>query len=62
MSEMVKEWLKDLYETAIEDTKTAIANERLWANSGECANEHCENIDTMEEYIEVLTELKEKIN
>jgi hypothetical protein len=62
MNPMIKMWLNDLYTTAIEESKTAISNERIWANGGDDAEFHCGNIDTLEEYIEVLTQLKEEIN
>ena len=35
MNEMVKGWLKELYEGEIAETKAAIANERIWAKDSE---------------------------
>ena len=59
MNEMVKEWFKELYKEAIEESKSAIANERLWqngANTDEGINMHEENIQNLEEYIAALQE------
>ena len=67
MNEMIKEWLNELYDEVtelydeeIKETKAAIANERIWANGADDPTLHCKNIETLEEYLEVLENLKEK--
>lgn len=61
MDEMIKEWLKQLYENEIEESKANIENEHLWelGYDGEEPNPHTENIERLNEYVEIL---KKKIN
>lgn len=57
MNEMVKGWLKELYEGAIAETKATIANERIWAKGApndETIAMHDENARLQEEYLAVL--------
>lgn len=63
MNEIIKEWLKQLYEQAIVDTKIDISNNHLWelGYDGEEPNPHTEAIELLKEYIEVLKELKEGV-
>lgn len=59
MNEMVKEWFKQLYKDAIDEARSAIANERLWQNgadSDEGIAMHEQNIANLEEYVAVLTQ------
>lgn len=65
MNEMIKFWLTDLYEREIEEIKGTISNNRLCILSA--ANEEEErmfiqNEMDMREYLEVLEELKKKVN
>lgn len=55
----VQEWLNNLYTEAIEEAEQTISNERLWEKgyNGE-HNPHTENIETLKQYISVLTKLK----
>lgn len=64
MNEMVKGWLKELYKDAMEETESAIANERLWANGApndEIAM-HDENARLLEEYYEVLQDKLDELD
>ena len=65
MNEIIKFWLTDLYEREIEEIKGTISNNRLCILSA--ANEEEErmfiqNEMDMREYLEVLEELKKKVN
>ena len=59
----VKEWLTNLYTEAIEEAEQSLSNERLWEKgyNGEDTNPHTENIETLEQYISVLTQLRTDI-
>lgn len=68
MSETVRIWMENIGKhpsvetimSEIEEAKSAIENERLWAlgsNSQEVAEMHNENVSLLEEYIESLNEL-----
>ena len=62
MDEMVKIWVKTLYNEEIDSATQAISNERLWLKGSTTAkeqNSHMENIRRYEEYIETLEGLKE---
>ena len=64
MNEMIKCWLTDLYEREIEEIKGTISNNHLCILSA--ANEEEErmfiqNEMNMREYLEVLEELKKKV-
>ena len=65
MNEMVKNWLIELYEREIKEIKGTISNNSLCILSA--ANEEEErmfiqNEMDMREYLEVLEELKKKVN
>ena len=57
----VKEWLTNLYTEAIEEAEHTISNERLLEKGydGEDTNPHTENIETLNQYISVLTQLRD---
>lgn len=59
----VQEWLNNLYTEAIEEAEQSLSNERLWEKGydGEEDNPHTENIETLKEYISVLTQLRADI-
>ena len=62
MDEMVKMWVKALYNEEIDSATQAISNERLWLKGSTTATEqnaHMGNIKRYEEYIETLEGLKE---
>ena len=63
MDEMVKCWLKQLYENEIDNIKGTISNEHLWelGYDGEEPNPYTENIERLKEYLEVLEEKLEEI-
>ena len=58
---MVQEWLNNLSTEAIEEAEQTIKNERVWEKgyNGEEDNPHTENIKTIEQYISVLTQLRD---
>lgn len=65
MNETVKQWFRDLYQDAIEESKAAIANERIWQNGAETDEEiamHEQNIEALEEYIELLQDRLEELD
>ena len=65
MNNTVKEWLKELYNGAIEDAKGTIANERIWANGANGDEEtqmHLDNINLNEEYIAELERLRDDLD
>ena len=65
MNDMVKGWLADLYKEAIEETKSAIANERIWQNGADTDEEiemREQNIANLEEYLEVLEAKLNEVN
>ena len=59
----VQEWLNNLYTEAIEEAEQSLSNERLWEKGydGEEDNPHTENIEAIEQYISVLTQLRADI-
>lgn len=64
MSEMIKYWLIQLYDEAIEEQKESIKNNHLWILGAATKEEKMmfiQNEKDMQEYIEVLTELKKNI-
>lgn len=64
MSEMVKNWLIKLYEREIKKIKGTISNNRLWilgAANEEEEHMFIQNEMDMIEYLEVLEELKKKV-
>lgn len=64
MNEMIKFWLIDLYNGAIEETKGTIANNRLCILGADNAEEErmfIQNETDMKEYLEILEELKKKV-
>lgn len=65
MGEMVKNWLIKLYEREIKKIKGTISNNRLWilgAVNEEEERMFIQNEMDMIEYLEVLEELKKKVN
>ena len=64
MNEMIKFWLTDLYEREIEEIKGTISNNRLCILGAANEEEHMfiQNEMDMREYLEVLEELKKKVN
>ena len=63
-NELVKEWLRELYKNEIDETLGTIENERIWSNGAddeEGAEMHERNIESLEEYIEVLQNLLDEI-
>lgn len=63
LNPMVQEWLNNLYTEAIEEAEQSLSNERLWEKGydGEDTNPHTENIETLNQYISVLTQLRADI-
>ena len=64
MNEMIKFWLIDLYNGAIEETKGTIANNRLCilgASNAEEERMFIQNETDMKAYIEVLKKLKTNV-
>ena len=64
MTENMKEWLRSLYEEAVEDHKIAASNERLWSlgsDNDEQAIMHMENAKEHWEFIDILNEMIEEI-
>ena len=69
MSEVIEQWLCQLYDSEIDDVKGTLSNERLWEKGwtppadynpvvdGDL-NPHTENIRELEEYLEVLEDLR----
>ena len=65
MNEMIRSWLKELYENAIAEAKGTIKNERVWANCAPdeaTAQMHTDNIALQEDYIQVLMEKIGELN
>lgn len=64
MNEIIKEWLREMYKDAISESEAAIANERIWQKGAEtdaAIAMHEQNIQTLEEYIEVLEKKLESL-
>lgn len=65
MSPIVKEWLCDLYDTAIEDAEKAMADESNWAK-GRSADEvlllHDDYMATSSEYVSTLKDLRARVD
>ena len=64
MNEMIKFWLTNLYEREIEEIKGTISNNRLCilgAANEEEERMFIQNEMDMREYLEVLEELKKKV-
>ena len=62
MDEMVKMWVKALYNEEIDSATQAISNERLWLKGSTTViqqDSQMKNIRRYEEYIETLEGLKE---
>ena len=65
MNEMIKIWLADLYEREIDDIKGTISNNHLCilgAANEEEERMFIQNEMDMREYLEVLEELKKKVD
>lgn len=57
MSEMVKNWLIELYEREIKEALGSISNERIWLMGSDVWEEekmHLDNIANLNEYIVAL--------
>ena len=64
MNPIVREWLDDLFDAAIEEAEAAISNERIWGNGAdddETIDMHNDNAELNEEYIEILKDFKEQV-
>ena len=64
MSEMVKNWLIELYEREIKKIKGTISNNRLWilgAANEEEERMFIQNEVDMREQLDILEELKKKV-
>lgn len=64
MSENIKNWLIDLYETEIKETRGNISNIKLWlcgSLTEEEWFEHTQYLEELEEYVTVLTDRKNKL-
>ena len=63
INETIQEWLTNLYTEAIEEAEQSLSNERLWEKGydGEDTNPHTENIEALNQYISVLTQLRTDI-
>ena len=65
MNPIIKDWLRDLYDAAIEDAESSIGNERGWGNGAdddETIDMHNDNAELNEEYIDVLKALKAEVD
>lgn len=63
MDEMIKEWLKQMYEREIEEAQCTLSNEHLWelGYNGNDENPHTQNIVKLQEYIIVLSDRLEEL-
>lgn len=64
MSPMSKIWLLTMLEREIAETEGTISNETLWSEAGateEDSQMHEGNIADLEEYKELLIEIKERV-
>lgn len=64
MTEMIKNWLTQLYETEIDDVKGTISNNKYLIYSAKDEREeymYVQNEMELREYLEVLEELKKKV-
>ena len=67
MNETVKIWIEELgnptkeeIKAEIKEVKETISNEKLWALGTPENNDHEENIEVLEEYLEVLEDMLNK--
>lgn len=64
MTEMIKNWLTQLYETEIDDVKGTISNNKYLIYSAKDEYEeymYAQNEMELREYLEVLEELKKEV-
>ena len=64
MTEMIKNWLTQLYETEIDEVKGTISNNKYLIYSAKDEREeymYVQNEMELREYLEVLEELKKKV-
>ena len=64
MTEMIKNWLTQLYETEIKEVKGTISNNKYLIYSAKDEREeymYAQNEMELREYLEVLEELKKKV-
>lgn len=62
MSEMVKNWLIELYEREIKEALGSISNERLWLMGSDVWEEEKMHLDNMANLNEYTTTLKILLN
>ncbi|MBO7734723.1 MAG: hypothetical protein J6S67_19340 [Methanobrevibacter sp.] len=58
---VISEWLDNLFDTEIGETRGTIANEKIWLRGSDTPEQeycHMKNIETLNQYIEVLENLK----
>jgi len=62
-NEIINEWLVKMYDNEIGETKGAISNERAFQKGADGVeiDMHEQNIQTLEEYIEILENLKSDV-
>lgn len=64
MTEMIKNWLTQLYDTEIEEVKGTISNNKLLIYGAKDKSEeymYAQNEMELREYLEVLGELKKEV-
>lgn len=62
MSEMVKNWLIELYEREIKEAIGSISNERIWLMGTDVWEEEKMHLDNMANLNEYITTLKTLLN
>lgn len=62
MSEMVKNWLIELYEREIEEALGSISNERIWLMGTDVLEEEKMHLNNMANLNEYITTLKTLLN
>lgn len=62
MSEMVKNWLIELYEREIKEAIGSISNERIWLMGADVWEEEKMHLDNMANLNEYITTLKTLLN
>lgn len=62
MTETVKNWFAELYQTAIEETEQHLRNEEIWRRGSLTEEEWDSHTNTIEDLKEYISCLKEKQN
>ena len=62
MSEMVKNWLIELYENEIQEALGSTSNERIWLMGTDVLEEEKMHLDNMANLNEYITTLKTLLN